>query len=216
MPIVRPEQIDPWVGAPRFQRYLHARDGEHEGAVALYTWNAQVSAAFLEILCHLEVLLRNAIDRQFPSTDHATALSILHSEVWLCDPAILTPESLEKVNEAIARLQTEHKRPTRDRVVASLSLGFWQALFSGVYEELWRSRLFRAFPRGNGKRRQIANLFTPILHFRNRIAHHEAIFFNDLRAKHARILQLADLVDPEAAHYIATVSRVEGHLLEMP
>jgi hypothetical protein len=65
---LEPDQIAPWVGEQRFQRYLDARDGQHERAVALYVWNARVSAAFLEVLSHLEVLLRNAIDRQFPAS----------------------------------------------------------------------------------------------------------------------------------------------------
>lgn len=185
-------------------------------AVALYESNARISAAFLEILCHLEVLFRNAIDRQFAATDPAAPLSIVDPDVWLCDPTVLTPESRERVNEAIGRLLRERKRPSRDRVVASLSFGFWKALFTGVYEELWRTTLFRAFPHGNGKRREIANLTGPILHFRNRIAHHEAIFFSDLRARHRQILRLAGTIDPEAERYIAALSRVEPLLLEMP
>lgn len=209
-------QLTVWIGEPRFQRYLDARDGEPEAALALYLWNAKVSASFLEILGHLEVLLRNAIDSQFPRGDSRGALSIVQPDVWLCDPTILTPESREKVNEAITRLQSEGKRPTRARVVASMSFGFWQALFSGVYEELWRTTLFRAFPRGGGKRREIANLAGPILHFRNRIAHHEAIFFSDLSGRHDQILQLATAIDPEAAQFIASVSRIEERLREMP
>ena len=211
-----PEQIHAWFGAPRFQRYLNAQNGEHESAVALYRWNAQVSAAFLEILGHVEVLLRNAIDRQFSRSDRHSSLSIVRGDVWLCDPAILTPESREKVNEAIRRLQSEGKRPTQDRVVASMSFGFWQALFSGVYEELWRTTLFKAFPHGSGRRREIANLTGPILHFRNRIAHHEAIFFSDLSDRHEQILRLASTIDPEAARYIAGLSRIEGLLRERP
>lgn len=204
------------MGRPRFQRYMHAREGRHLDAVALYEWNAQISAAFLEILCHVEVLLRNAIDRQFPITDGEAPLSILDAGVWLCDPATVTAESRGKVNEAIARLQRERKRPTRDRVIASLSFGFWQSLFSGAYEELWRKRLWRAFPNGSGRRREIANLTGPILHFRNRVAHHEPIFFSNLERHHARVLELASLIDEEAALYIAALSRVEQLLREKP
>ncbi|HEX5592047.1 MAG TPA: Abi family protein [Solirubrobacterales bacterium] len=195
---------------------MDAQDYQHLDAVALYEWNAQVSAAFLEILCHVEVLLRNAVDRQFPATEPRAPLSILDADVWLCDPATLTPESREKVNEAITRLQRERKRPTRDRVIASLSFGFWQALFSGTYEELWRKRLWRAFPHGSGKRREIANLTGPILHFRNRVAHHEPIFFSNLERHHARILELARLIDEEAEGYIASLSRVDALLRERP
>jgi hypothetical protein len=184
--------------------------------MALYQWNAQISAAFLEILGHVEVLFRNAIDQQFSPSHPGSPLSIIQTDVWLCDPSILTPESREKVNEAIKRLQSERKRPTRDRVLASLSFGFWQALFSGIYEGLWRATLFRAFQHGSGKRREIASLAGHILHFRNRIAHHEAIFFSDLRGRHGEILQLARVIDPEASRYIAGLSRIDDLLSDMP
>jgi hypothetical protein len=213
---VRPEQVALWVGEQRFQRYLNARGGQHERAVGLYIWNARISAAFLEVLCHLEVLLRNAIDRQFSPTPPAASLSILEPQVWLCDPSILTSESREKVNEAIARLQSEGKHPTRGRVITSLSFGFWQALFSAVYEDLWRSTLFKAFPNGSGARREIASLAGSILHFRNRIAHHEAIFFSDLKARHGQILRLARAIDGDAARYIEEVSSVEALLSGRP
>ena len=213
---MQPEQVTMWLGRRRFQRYLDARDGCHADAVALYEWNVRVSAAFLEILCHVEVLLRNAIDQEFPATDPQASLPILDPGVWLCDPTTLTVESRQKVDEAISRLHRERKRPTRDRVIASLSFGFWQALFSGTYEQLWRSTLSRAFPHGNGSRREIANLVGPILHFRNRIAHHEAIFFSNLERQHTRILRLAGLIDPDAERYIAGQSRVEELLREMP
>lgn len=205
---MRPEQVPKWLGSPRFQAYLDTCNGDHGRAVALYNWNAEMSAAFLEVLYHLEVLFRNAIDRQFPPSPADAPLSILKPDVWLCDSTVLTAESREKVNDAIGRLQRERKRPTRGRVIASLSFGFWQALFSGIYEGLWRETLASAFPNGNGRRRQIANLSGPILHFRNRIAHHEAIFSSDLRARHDQILTLAGIIDPEAEFRALTLPAV--------
>jgi hypothetical protein len=213
---LRPDQVGKWLGHPRFNAYLQACEGEHDRAVALYNWNAEVSAAFLEVLYHLEILFRNAIDQQFPTSATDSQLTILKPDVWLCDSTVLTDESREKVNDAIRRLQREKKRPTRGRVIASLSFGFWQALFSGVYEGLWRTKLAGAFPNGNGKRRQVANLSGPILHFRNRIAHHEAIFSSDLDSRHDQILTLAGIIDTEAQAYIAALSRVKKLLLEMP
>jgi hypothetical protein len=213
---MRPDQVASWLGEPRFRAYLEVTDGQHERAVALYNWNAEISAAFLEIIYHLEVLMRNAIDQRFPAGDPAAPLSILRPNVWLCDAAVLTDESREKVNEAIGRLQRGNKRPTRGRVIASLSFGFWQSLFSGIYEDLWRATLSKAFPNGNGRRREIASLSGSILHFRNRIAHHEAIFSSDLQARHQQILRLAGSIDPEAELYIAALSRVDELLLEMP
>lgn len=63
---MKPEQSVEWLSKPRFQNFLDAVEGDHESAVALYVWNAEISAAVLGVLHHLEVLLRNAIDRQFP------------------------------------------------------------------------------------------------------------------------------------------------------
>jgi hypothetical protein len=213
---MRPEQVAKWLGKARFRAYLEAVDEDHERAVALYDWNAEISAAFLEVIYHLEVLLRNAVDQQFPDTDLTTTLSIVVPDVWLCDSTVLTEESREKVNEAITRLQRGGKQPTRGRVIASLSFGFWQALFSSVYEGLWRTALYRAFPNGDGRRREIANLSGPILHFRNRIAHHEAIFSSGLERQHGRILELARTIDAEAEQHILDRTRVGKLLREKP
>jgi hypothetical protein len=213
---VRPDQVAAWTSESRFRSYLEAAGGNHDRAVALYNWNAEISAAFLEILCHLEVLFRNSIDRQFPQSDPAAALSILRADCWLSDPGLLTRESREKVNDAIARLEKVGKRPTRGRVIASLSFGFWHALFAGVYEDLWRARLASGFPHGNGPRRQVAGLAGQLLHFRNRIAHHEAIFPGSLGNRHDEVLELASLIDTEAGTYIGALSRVPALLARKP
>jgi Abi-like protein len=213
---VRPDQVAAWISESRFGSYLEATEGTYDRAVALYNWNAEISAAFLEVLCHLEVLFRNAIDRQFPDSDPTAALSILRADCWLSDPALLTSDSREKVNDAIARLERVGKRPTRGRVIASLSFGFWHALFAGVYEDLWRARLASGFPHGNGRRRQVAGLAGQLLHFRNRIAHHEAIFPANLGNRHDEVLELARLIDAEAGAYIGALSRVPVLLTRRP
>lgn len=213
---MRPDQVTAWISDARFHAFLEAAEGNHDRAIALYNWNAEVSAAFLEVLYHLEILLRNAIDRQFPSGPADASLSICRAVVWLCDSALLTDESRERVNEAIQRLTLERRPATRGRVIASLSFGFWRALFTGRYEELWRSHLRGAFPNGNGRRRQISELVSSIGTFRNRVAHHEAIFSLDLDKRHREQLQLAEHIDTEAGTYITALSRVEKLLLGRP
>ena len=131
-------------------------------------------------------------------------------------PDLLTDESRERVNEAIQRLTVEGRPATRGRVIASLSFGFWRALFGGRYEDLWRSHLRGTFPNGNGRRRQVNRLDSSIGQFRNRVAHHEAIFSLDLEKKHREQLELAGLIDTEAGDYIAALSRVNKLLLERP
>lgn len=212
---MRPEQVAKWISDARFHAFLEASGHDHDRAVALYNWNAEVSAAFLEVLYHLEILLRNAIDHQFPGIESDASLSICVADVWLCDPELLTDESRERVNETIQRLTIEGRATTRGRVISSLSFGFWRALFGGRYEDLWRSHLRGAFPNGNGRRSQVNRLVSSIGRFRNRVAHHEAIFSLDLKEKHQEQLGLAELIDGEAQLYIAALSRVEL-LLERP
>lgn len=213
---MRPDQVAAWLSDGRFHAYKEACGSDHGRAVALYNWNAEISAAFMEVFYHLEVLLRNAVDQQFPATDTDQFLTICRGEVWLCDSEILTDESRERVNDAICRLERQKKPPTRGRVIASLSLGFWSALFSKPYEGLWRETLASAFPHGNGRRSEVSRLVAPLLHFRNRIAHHEAIFSSELDKQLDRQLKLAGLIDPEAKLYISALSRVDKLFLERP
>jgi hypothetical protein len=83
-----------------------------------------VSAACFETLHHTEVLLRNTIDAQFAPV----IASAPPAESWLEDPKILNADSRKRVGETIARIRNDHKTPTRGRVVAGLSFGFWRAL----------------------------------------------------------------------------------------
>lgn len=53
--------------APRLRHYLDACSGDKVRAMLLYEWNTEISAAFWESLGHLEVALRNTIDRQMTS-----------------------------------------------------------------------------------------------------------------------------------------------------
>jgi hypothetical protein len=214
---MKPDQAKKWLSGPRFQNFLNATDGDHDEAVALYLWNAEASAAFLGTLHHVEVLLRNAIDRRFPRTDPECSVSVCRpAEVWLVNPAVLTDPGREKVNDAICRLTNESRRPTRSRLVASLTFGFWAALFAGTYEDLWRSTLRHAFPHGNGKRNQVRKALTRTQQLRNQIAHHEAIFGRNLTKDHGVILGIAGFIDPEAKDYIGDQSAVDGVLASRP
>ncbi len=213
---MKQEQVAKWLSEPRFRNFLNAVDGNHESAVALYVWNADISAAFLGVLHHVEVLLRNTIDRQFPETEADRRVSICNAEVWLTDPAILEDRGREKVNDAIARLTGENRIPTRPRLVASLTFGFWTALFAGRNEDLWRSTLLGGFPNGNGRRNQVRKGLARILQLRNQIAHHEAIFGRNLAKDRDVLLQIAALIDTEAGDYIAKLSTIDELLSRRP
>jgi hypothetical protein len=201
-----------WITAVRFAPYLDEMHGDYERAVALYVWNARISAAMFETLHHVEVLLRNAIDDQFPPVDAAAP----PRETWLGDPSILNQQSRQRVRETIGRIRRDRQTPTRGRVVAGLSFGFWRALFDRKNSALWVSHLHRAFPAGRGDRAQVAALMSSLVPFRNRLAHHETIVRRPIKTHYEELLTLAGLIDPSARDWIGSVSRVETTLREHP
>jgi hypothetical protein len=209
---VKPSQATSWLTDARFAPYLTAAGGDHERAVELYVWNARISAGIFETLHHVEVLLRNTIDTQFPPVNARD----LPRNTWLEDPSILTDQSRERVHETIARIARDGKRPTRGRVVAGLSFGFWRALFDRRYHQLWVSHLHRAFPAGSGDRAEIAALMSNLVPFRNRLAHHETILLRPIRAHYEDMLRLSALIDPDAGAWIERVSRVDDILRDRP
>jgi hypothetical protein len=208
---MKPPQASSWVTDPRFEPYLAETDGDHERAVDLYAWNTRMSAALFETIAHTEVLLRNAIDAQFPPVDHAED----YSKTWFMTP-VLSTTSRARVEESAQRLIRQGTTPTRARVAANLSFGFWRALFDSHYHPLWMSHLHKAFPYGTGNRHQVAALTSRLLPFRNRIAHHETIISRPIQDRYDDLLELARIIDPDARIWIETVSRVPEVLKQRP
>jgi hypothetical protein len=124
--------------------------------------------------------------------------------------------SSEIFQETIERIGKEGKAPTRGRVVAGLSFGFWRALFDRKYQQLWVAYLHRAFPHGSGERAEVAGLMSRLVPFRNRLAHHETIIRRPISSHYDEMLQLAGIIDPDARAWIESVTRVPETLNERP
>lgn len=193
-----------WISDLRFAPFLDAARGDYPRATALYLWNSELAGALLETFGHVEVFVRNAIHREMSSVRPTNAL-----RSWLVDPDLLDSEQLRRVDEVVARLRKSKKQPTEDRVIAGLSLGFWTAMLAKKQEELWRQRLRRAFPNGDGTRAQAAGYVNRMAQLRNRVAHHEAIIDQPVADRLQDALELAGAIDPAAAAWIKTSSRVE-------
>jgi hypothetical protein len=201
-----------WITSARFEPYLTETRGDHAAAVALYVWNTRISAAAFETLHHVEVLVRNSVDAQFVPVDP----SAVPEETWLNDPSLLVAPARDRVRATIDRVVRDGKLPTRGRVVAGLSFGFWRALFDKKYQQLWNTHLHRAFPAGSGDRSEVAALMSNLVPFRNRLAHHETIVRRPIAQHYAEMLTLAGLVDADAQAWIESVSRVESVLRDRP
>src|SRR5512135_2887187 len=115
--------IEPYLSHERLTPYRAAAAGDLEGALRLYEWNAQVGAAFLEVLGHLEIVLRNVMDRELRAWHQSHHLP----GQWYEDPRnVLDRYRHEDVYAAVERLRREGKPETPGRVIAELPFGFWR------------------------------------------------------------------------------------------
>lgn len=206
------EEIERWVTPPRFRAFLDASENDYAQAIALYDWNVCVSAVFFETISYAEVLLRNAIDAQFTPVKHDEPAI----ESWLFDATVLSTKSLEKVIEATDNIKRMKKAPTRARLVANLSFGFWKALLDKRYKDLWIERLHQAFPYGNGDRSEVASILSELNPFRNRLAHHEPVIDANIEKRHDDLLKLTGLMDKEAERWLRARSCVPEVLAWRP
>jgi hypothetical protein len=112
--------------------------------------------------------------------------------------------------DAIRDINADRKDPTISRIIATLTLGFWTAMFGEAYEDAWQQGLHRVARRSDGKglrRKDFAEPLGRIRKLRNRIAHHEPIIHSDLHKTHAQIVQLIAWLSPPAADWCGVHSR---------
>ncbi|MEE7462090.1 hypothetical protein MFUR16E_12700 [Methylobacterium fujisawaense] len=193
------------VSTDRFATYLSEAKGNERYAIELYLYNARLAKAFLYPLHVTEVSLRNAIDG---------VLVALFGPAWPTSPAlrgILTPESLGSLDTAISRANAKQLNPPRGQVVATLTFDFWSNLFRHEYDrKLWQVNLTMALPYSpkGTTRAGIQVLVRDINYLRNRIAHHEPLLHQPVRARHADIVALTGLISPVMSRWLKHFSTV--------
>ncbi|WP_241832889.1 hypothetical protein [Amycolatopsis sp. CB00013] len=203
MPSVETEESMVWnlLSEPRMAPYLEGASGDQVAALRLYEWSARTSSAAFEVVGHLEVLLRNALDRCLREHFREDQCGI----PWFLLP---TPGG-DHVAEAVAavreRLRPQRKE-TRHQIIAGLSFGFWSGLLGPKYEELWRDCLHRAFPNSSGKRKQVAVAVERVRKFRNRLAHHDSTINVDIPFELRQMFELAAYIDADAARWLKRCS----------
>jgi hypothetical protein len=211
---------------PRFARYVHAAGEERALALRLYEWNAQISAAVLHDLAHLEIGLRNAYDRVL------TAAALGRGTPWgeWTDPdgPLFAPlyrsrrgqpatDVNERAREDLRARQAAGTAAPHGKIVAELMFGFWRYLSSAAHgKTLWVPHLHKAFPRGTDRRRDVDEPVAALNRLRNRAAHHEHLLGEDLTARHRQLLAFAGLLSPELGQYLDQVSPLPRLLSQRP
>lgn len=62
-PKIERANIESWLSAPRYKRYLEVADGNDRLALDLYLWNIGLAQAVLRDVSFFEIALRNSYNR---------------------------------------------------------------------------------------------------------------------------------------------------------
>ena len=190
--------------------------GNEDAALALYAWNAQVSASLLAPLHICEVVLRNAV---------SDALDVTYGARWPWSA------SFERSLPAPPRgysprqdMQTARRNAlTTGKVIPELKFVFWQKMFTARHDlRLWNTHLFRVLPNLDSTksisdlRGRIYGDLEQIRQLRNRIAHHEPIFTRNLSDDLRRIVDLIEFRCKATAVWMMGYQQASAILGEPP
>lgn len=160
------------------------------GALALYAWNAQVSAAMLAPLHMCEVVIRNAVSE---------ALATVYGPQWPWSPVFEAslPNPDVGFNARRELVRSRARQPSAGKVIAELKMVFWQKMFTGRFDtRIWNPHLRIVMPyldplkTVQDLRRLIHTDLEQLRELRNRIAHHEPIFKRTLAGDFTKIQEL--------------------------
>ena len=209
------EVIQTRLSPARLNSYLKMTSGDLSNALALYIWNSKASAAFLEVIGAVEVVVRNSWNKQLQEASFRRTGSPMWHEKSRMQ---LNEYSQRDIEQATMRLEARGSRGNLDQVVAELNFGFWRFLVAKQYRTtLWPLAGKYAFP--NIDPSQIQELSTVMgrLHdLRNRIAHHEPIHMRNLDRDFADCLWVIGGVCLTTRQWVESNSGVAGVLQERP
>jgi hypothetical protein len=201
-------ELLPLVTAERLGSYLRASGGDVSDAFALYEWNMRAAASVMELTSMVEVLARNALDRELRDWAHRRRAGAS----WL-DLVSLDQQGAADIQKARDRATRRGRRPeVHGRVIAELPLGFWRYLVESRYlTALWVPTTHRAFPAGDPdlrtRQRDVAFRMQQLNFVRNRAAHHEPIHSRGLSRDLKFAMELAAWISPAAENWVdATTS----------
>lgn len=223
----------------RMQPYLDAAHQNHKGALVLYRWHADLTAAVQTVLASTEVVLRNAMDRELqiwnsaqPSTGSSWLLTTPAAPLKSLSGAKWITANEQAVTAQKAR-QPEHRRHgvpiTHDDVLAQTSFSLWKELLPNHFPDaadnaenrgrrlLWEEALVRSFPDADDPDGE--KTFWRVTHLyglRNRVSHMEPLLEINV-ADHAReAFDLLRSVDRDVANWVSGGSKIAEILNRRP
>ena len=190
----------------RLMRYAQPASGSMDRAFAFYTWNGTLCESFHVTLHYAEIVTRNALNRALTSRfdaewfDNAT----LH--------AVSEGRFAADLQEAVSKERAQHgDKMTAHHVTSALTFGFWEHLVTKRFERLlWARGVQHVLPSAPKEvsRQLVHDRIESVRRWRNRIAHHRAIFDKGPTRKHQETLELIGWACTDTRDWVAAASRV--------
>lgn len=183
------QAIEQAITKQRLSRYLPAAGYDIQKAISIYLWNGKLCETFIVPLHVCEVVCRNSIQK----TLRVRLKSPWYSQTTL--HGLLDQKQLQALNSTIADEQHQHQaRMNDDHIVSSLHFGFWDHLTTKRFDRLlWKNGIKHNFPNAYANNLTIRDVnarIQTVRQWRNRIAHHRAIFDKDPSRKFDETLEL--------------------------
>lgn len=174
---------------------MPAAKGDIQRALRLYLWNAQLCQEFYIPTQLTEIAFRNIL---------AGGLEARYGATWYRAPSVVSglPQRLQAELKRAERVEFKNHGTsmTTGHIVSSLSLGFWVHLTSANPRQLvWKGGLMSLFPHlpANVQETTIHTKADKLRKFRNRIAHHNAIFDRKPTGHYQNIRDILSWICPE-------------------
>jgi hypothetical protein len=190
----------------RLARYLPAANGSDALAFQFYLWNCSLCESFHFPLHFSEVVCRNALHQALVKRAGAS---------WYSEPTfigILDRRFSEDLTEAVSVERSQHgSKMTAHHIVSTLTFGFWEHLATKRFERyLWAKgvqEVFPCAPKGTTLA-EVHSLIESVRRWRNRIAHHRAIFDKGPMRKYQDAICLIKWACVDTGGWVASSSKV--------
>lgn len=225
-----------FISQHRFKRYDLVANGDFEKAMRMYEANIQLSQAYYSLLTIVEVALRNILDETISTELNDTNWLINGQKPYkgfMHDQRLLKPIKVGRdkyISKILKEVQSAQgavkppKRMTQDKLISSVSFGFWTNLFERKHFSVLNASpmaIFSHIP-PSIKRVQVYTKLTEIRKFRNRVYHNEPICFSkgpnmefdltNAKEVHDLIIDILTWMDVDLSLWATQLNNVEVEL----
>jgi len=206
--------VEAAVHPQRLTRYMPAAGREPQAAFRFYLWNCLLCECFHFPLHFAEIVSRNAL---------GNALARRSGEQWYLDATfrkVLDERFLAELDIALAKERRQQGLSmSHHHMVSALTFGFWEHLTTKRFERILWARgiqnVFASAPRSTTLQ-DVHDLMESVRRWRNRIAHHQAIFDKGPMRKHQDAMKLIGLACSDTAAWVAAHSKVPAAIALRP